>query len=130
PKALHRKMELSYEGPKKAVWVKGDEILLREMLGNLLDNSIAYGYEHGNISVKIDLNPMPRLTVEDDGPGIADDELTRIFERFYRIPGSKGDGCGLGLAIVKEISDLHEIRIKSSRTTRQGGIRFELIFPQ
>lgn len=130
PKALLRKMELSYEGPKKALWVKGEEILLREMLGNLLDNAISYGFEHGNISVKIDLNPMPRLTVEDDGPGIADDEINRIFERFYRLPGSQGNGCGLGLAIVKEIADLHKAQIIVSRATVKGGIRFELIFSQ
>ena len=130
PKALLRKMELSYESPKLALWVPGDNILLREMLANLLDNAIAYGFEHGNILVKLDATPAARLIDEDDGPGIPKDEMKRIFERFYRIPGSQSGGCGLGLAIVQEIADLHNIRINVSRAGPKGGTRFELTFPQ
>lgn len=128
PKALHRKIELSYEGPDKPLYVKGDKILLGELLANLLDNAIAYGFEHGNILVKLEARPLPRLIVEDDGPGIAPDELNKVFERFYRIPGSQGSGCGLGLAIVKEIADLHKANIAVSRVGVKGGTRIELIF--
>ncbi len=128
PKALLRKMELSYEGPERALWVLGDKILLREMLDNLLDNAITYGNEHGNILVRLDANPTPRLTVEDDGPGIADDEINKVFERFYRIPGSQGSGCGLGLPIVQEIAELHNARVTVSRVNAKGGTRIELIF--
>ncbi|MGZ8928995.1 MAG: ATP-binding protein, partial [Methylobacter sp.] len=63
-----------------------------------------------------------------DGPGIPEAEISRVFERFYRIPGSFGDGCGLGLPIVKEIADLHKARLGLSRASAAGGTRIELSF--
>jgi two-component system sensor histidine kinase TctE len=128
PKALQRNMELSFESTEEEVNVMGDEILLRELLGNLLDNAISYSYENGNIWVKLHRYPNPCLTVEDDGPGVPDTELERVFERFYRIPGSPGNGCGLGLSIVKEIADLHKARFELSRSGIKGGTRIELLF--
>ena len=128
PKALKRNMELSFEGPEEALFVQGDETLLRELLANLLDNAISYGNDNGNILVKLHRYPVPCLTIEDDGPGIADSEMHRVFERFYRIPGSPGNGCGLGLAIVKEIADLHKAHFELSQSGIKGGTRIDLIF--
>jgi two-component system sensor histidine kinase TctE len=128
PKALERDMDLSFEGPGGPLRVSGDPLLLRELLGNLLDNAILYGQEHGQITVRLQAAPRPSLMVENDGPGIPDSERDRIFERFYRIPGSPGAGCGLGLAIVREIAELHSacIRIGPGRSGR--GARVEIIF--
>jgi len=128
PKALQRHMELSFEGSKRAVYVRGDEVLLRELLANLLDNAICYGRDRGNITVKVESYPAPCLSVEDDGPGISEAEIGKVFERFYRIPGSFGDGCGLGLPIVKEIADLHKAQLELSRASEKGGTRIKLIF--
>jgi two-component system sensor histidine kinase TctE len=128
PKALQRNMAISFESPETALYIQGDEILLRELVTNLLDNAISYGYDNGNILVKIHRYPVPSLTVEDDGPGIPDTEMNRVFERFYRIPGSPGNGCGLGLAIVKEIADLHKARFELSKSGIKGGTRIDLIF--
>jgi len=128
PKALHRHMELSFEGSKRAVYVRGDEVLLQELLANLLDNAICYGRDRGNITVKVESYPSPRLSVEDDGPGIPEAEINKVFERFYRIPGSSGDGCGLGLAIVKEIADLHKAQLELGRVSGAGGTRIGLVF--
>ncbi|MDD5412344.1 MAG: sensor histidine kinase N-terminal domain-containing protein [Methylobacter sp.] len=128
PKALQRNMELSFEGTEQPLYVRGDEVLLRELLANLLDNAICYGHDNGNIMVRVKQYSLPSLTVEDDGPGIPDAELDRVFERFYRIPGSSGDGCGLGLPIVKEIADLHKARLELSCAGEAGGTRIELIF--
>ncbi len=130
PKALQRQMELSYEGLEQPLYVLGDEVLLRELLGNLLDNAICYGRDQGNIVVKIGYYPSPCLSIEDDGPGIPELETDRIFERFYRIPGSPGDGCGLGLAIVKEIADLHKARLELYRAGSADGTRIDLIFKE
>jgi two-component system sensor histidine kinase TctE len=130
PKALQRHMELSFENLKQTLSVHGDEVLLQELLANLLDNAICYGHERGNIIVKIKSYPSPRLSVEDDGAGIPEAEMDKVFERFYRIPGSPGDGCGLGLAIVKEIADLHKAQLRLSRTGAAGGTRIELIFKE
>jgi two-component system sensor histidine kinase TctE len=128
PKALQRHMELSFEGFEQPLPVQGDEVLLRELLANLLDNAICYGYAKGNIIVKVEHYPVPTLIVEDDGPGIPDAEIARVFERFYRIPGSAGDGCGLGLAIVKEIADLHQARLELNRAGGAGGTRIKRLF--
>lgn len=130
PKALQRQMELSFEGSMQSLLVRGDEILLRELLANLLDNAICYGHDKGNIVVKVEPYPSPCLSVVDDGAGIPEVEMDRVFERFYRIPGSPGDGCGLGLAIVKEIADLHQARLELSRTGAAGGTRIALVFKE
>ncbi|PPD49279.1 MAG: sensor histidine kinase [Methylobacter sp.] len=128
PKALQRNIELGFESDEPALIIKGDAILLRELLANLLDNAITYGHEHGNILIKLERNPTPCLIVEDDGPGIPESERQRIFERFYRIPGTAGVGCGLGLAIVKEIADLHKARLQLSPFNELAGTRIELKF--
>lgn len=128
PKALQRNIELGFESDEPALIIKGDAILLRELLANLLDNAITYGHEHGNILIKLERNPTPCLIVEDDGPGIPESERQRIFERFYRIPGTAGVGCGLGLAIVKEIADLHKARLQLSPFNELTGTRIELKF--
>ncbi|WP_027148486.1 sensor histidine kinase N-terminal domain-containing protein [Methylobacter tundripaludum] len=130
PKALQRHMELSFEGSKRALYVRGDEVLLRELLANLLDNAICYGHDQGNIIVKVQSYPSPCLIVEDDGPGIPEIEMGKVFERFYRIPGSPGDCCGLGLAIVKEIADLHKAQLELNRISAAGGTRIELVFKE
>lgn len=129
PKALSRKIDLSYDGPERPVLVEGDLAMLRELTANLLDNAIAYGNEQGSILVRILASPNPCLIVEDDGPGIAENEISKVFERFYRIPGSRGDGCGLGLAIVKEIADLHRATITIGRARSEKGTRIQLTFP-
>lgn len=130
PRALERKIELGFDAPDTIVQVNGDEVLLCELLGNLLDNAISYGKVGGHISVSIESAPHAKLIVEDDGPGIPVGEHDKIFERFYRVPGSSGDGCGLGLAIVKEIADLHAAQIKIANAPHSGqtGMRIEIDF--
>lgn len=130
PKALQRHIELSFEGPKKAVYIDGNEVLLRELLVNLLDNAVCYGYENGTITVRLKPGRSPILTVEDGGPGIPEAEMDKIFERFYRIPGSPGDGCGLGLAIVKEIADLHQAELFLGKPKRKNGTKIDVLFKQ
>ncbi len=128
PKALSRQIELSLECTEPLLDIRGDPVLLRELLANLLDNAITYGRSNGSIVVKLNRWPVPSLSVEDDGPGIPESEKNKIFERFYRIPDSPGNGCGLGLAIVKEIADLHHARVELNRLTTSGGTRVEVIF--
>ncbi len=128
PKALKRGIEIGFESPGKPVYVQGDETLLQELVVNLLDNAVTYGKDRGHIGIALTAGPNPALTIEDDGPGIASHEQSRIFERFYRIPGSPGNGCGLGLAIVKEIADLHNAGLTLSRKNADGGTRITLVF--
>jgi two-component system sensor histidine kinase TctE len=107
PKALERDIDLGVVTTDEPVMINGDATMLRELLNNLLDNAIRYGRVHGNITVTVRMIPMPQLIVDDDSPGIPESQFKWVFERFYRVPGSPGDGCGLGLAIVKEFAHAH-----------------------
>jgi two-component system sensor histidine kinase TctE len=127
PKALKKNIELSFESPTQSVLIHGDRTLLTELINNLLDNAVKYSKNNGNIMVKLLNQPVPCLIVEDDGPGIENTEYNRIFERFYRIPGSTGTGCGLGLAIVKEIANLHQAKLSAGKASF-GGLQIELQF--
>ena len=127
PKALERDIDINFDTTDQACFVKGDKVLLTELLANLLDNAIAYGYQHGHIMVRLMHTPELCLSIEDDGPGIHGTDRDKIFERFYRIPSSSGDGCGLGLAIVKEIADLHHVQL-SLLSSDSGGTRIDLQF--
>ncbi|WP_176091141.1 sensor histidine kinase [Burkholderia ambifaria] len=110
--ALAKRMDLGYEGPEDdaPLDVDGNPVMLREMLGNLVDNAIRYTPEGGRITVRVRAEQAARrvhLEVEDTGPGIPAAERDRVVERFYRILGREGDGSGLGLAIVREIATQH-----------------------
>lgn len=67
--------------------------------------------------------------MEDDGPGIPQDERDRVLERFFRIPSSPGDSCGLGLAILREIAALHGAQLRMTRSASKGGLRSAAAFP-
>lgn len=125
--ALARGIDLGFE-PSEAV-VQGVPWMLREALSNLIDNALRYTPAGGEVTVACAVvDGRPRLSVIDNGPGLAASERERVFERFYRVPGAPGDGCGLGLAIVKEIAEVHGADVRLG-TPAGGGLRVELVFP-
>ena len=65
----------------------------------------------------------PVLVVEDSGPGIPPDERARVFDRFYRLPGSGAEGSGLGLAIVKQVADAHGAQLTLEDAAQGSGLR-------
>lgn len=108
PTALQRSIDLGFEGPDQPVMVRGNAILLSEMLGNLLDNAIRYSPPGSRVTVQVVREGTEvTLQVEDNGAGIPPEERDRVFERFYRLLGTETDGCGLGLAIVREVAQAH-----------------------
>lgn len=125
--ALSRHVDLGYEGPDAGVIVLADAQLLRELLSNLIDNAIQYGGEGNHITVRLEENPT-RLTIEDNGPGIAADEKIRVLERFYRSPSATGTGCGLGLSIANEIARIHGATLEILDNPQGGGTRIEIVF--
>jgi two-component system sensor histidine kinase TctE len=128
PQALKRDIDFGLIVPPGPVTITGDERLLGEALSNLIDNALRYTGSGGRVSVIVESDPQPTLSVQDDGPGIPEDERVRIFERFYRVEGSSGDGCGLGLAIVEEIARLHSSTVEVSSGPDGRGSRFSLGF--
>lgn len=130
PRALKRDIDFGLIAPDLPVQIKGDDWLLSELLSNLIDNALRYCSAAGRVSVIVEDSRQPKLAVQDDGPGIPEDERGRIFERFYRMPGAEGDGCGLGLAIVEEIARLHGATVEVSSGSDARGSRFTVIFQE
>jgi len=126
-RALAAGVDLGYEGPDDGVPVAGDAPLLREALGNLLDNALRYGAEQGVITLAVQRqDDGVQLWVDDDGAGIDPTERGRVTERFYRA-STYGDGCGLGLAIVAEIAQRHGAALEIG-SAPMGGARVGLRF--
>jgi signal transduction histidine kinase len=93
--------------------VKGNEDALRLLAGNLVDNAIRYAPPGGRVEVRAFRRGADAvLEVADDGPGIPVAERARVFDRFYRVPGTDAPGSGLGLALAKQVADLHHGRIE------------------
>jgi len=128
PRAIERDIDFGLDVPDAAVRINGDHRLLGELLSNLIDNALRYGKTGGSVSVIVEGGPQPKLSVVDDGPGIPEDERLRIFERFYRMPNSNGEGCGLGLAIVEEIARVHGASVDVGPGFEQRGSRFTVVF--
>lgn len=104
--ALSKGLDLGYELAEAPTM--GIRWMLSELLSNLIDNAIRYSPVGGMITVRCGENGgRAFIEVEDNGPGIPEASRKKVLERFYRLPGSSGNGCGLGLAIVQEISELH-----------------------
>lgn len=111
------------------VVVRGNLRLLEDLLGNLVDNAIHYTPRDGHVTVSVGLREgRPCLAVEDDGPGIPEEERPRVRERFYRLPGSAGNGCGLGLAIVSEIAEAHGAQFILEAGAGGRGTRARVLF--
>jgi len=109
--------------------VMGHEWLLRELLGNLVDNAVKYTPEGGTVTIRCGPRPGGTLLeVEDDGPGIAASEHQRVLERFYRVKGTVGEGNGLGLAIADEIAHVHHGHLELHAGAGGRGLRVSLAF--
>jgi len=127
-RALEQGADLGFAGGVAPIVVRGDALLLGEMVRNLLDNALAYGRRDGRITLGVEDGERPALYVEDDGPGIPEAEREAVFERFHRVPGNAAPGSGLGLAIVREIARAHQAEVVLE-TPAGGGARFRVSFP-
>ena len=110
--------------PLKSVWVKADRDRINQVLVNLIANSIRYGKEGGETLIKLfDMHDNILVEVADNGIGIAEEHLPRLFERFYRTDKGRdrgSGGTGLGLAIVKHIIEAHDQTINVRSTVDVG----------
>lgn len=124
-KSTKRKITLKMERPyDRPVFVNADRNRIRQVLTNLLDNSIIYGNKKGITRVSFfDMDKHVLVEVTDDGDGIAPEDLPRLFERFYRTDKARSrekGGSGLGLAIVKHIIEAHNQTIHVRSTLGVG----------
>jgi two-component system sensor histidine kinase TctE len=132
PRALNAHVDLGFEESGRALSVLGDRLLLEELLGNLIDNAVRYtAHKKGEITVRVsEVNKRPVLSVEDNGPGIPEDERALVLERFHRgrnamqVPGS-----GLGLSIVREIALTHGASLAIEAGPGGRGTAIRVTFP-
>ncbi|WP_043918877.1 ATP-binding protein [Jannaschia aquimarina] len=128
--ASDQQVELVLDTPERAD-VFGDADQLTQVVANLVENAIKYGRQPGTVRVDLDYvqrepvlrGPAWRMSVIDDGPGIAAEHLPRLTERFYRVDTGRSrqqGGTGLGLAIVKHIVNRHRGRLKIESKPGEG----------
>ena len=126
-KAKKRSVSLKFEKDYPSIKVNGDRDKIMQVMINLIVNSIKYGREGGYTEVRFyEMGENILIEVADDGIGISEDNLPRLFERFYRVDKSRSreqGGTGLGLAIVKHIIEAHKQNI-NVRSTEGVGTTF------
>ncbi len=125
--AHHQHLELDASA---GCLMTGDEVLMGVLVRNLVDNAIRYSPAHGQIRVQV----APRggqlmLRVEDGGPGLSEEAMSRLGERFYRVLGQDQPGSGLGWSIVKRIALVSGARVRVSRSGELGGLAVDLQWP-
>lgn len=124
-KAKEKRIKLSFkEGAGAHFKVRADRETIRQVLTNLLYNSIKYGREEGQTKVGFyDMDKVVLIEVADNGIGIAKEHLNHVFDRFYRVDKSRSreqGGSGLGLSIVKHIIEAHKQTINVRSTQGLG----------
>jgi two-component system phosphate regulon sensor histidine kinase PhoR len=125
-KATAKGIMLSMPGDGKPVYVYADRFRIRQVLVNLIVNSVKYGKEYGETKIRFyDAGEKVSIEVADNGLGISKEHLPRLFERFYRVDKSRSremGGTGLGLAIVKHILEGHNQTINVMSTEGVGTV--------
>jgi two-component system phosphate regulon sensor histidine kinase PhoR len=123
-KAKKRGTSLILNCSDEAIEVKADALRIQQVLVNLVENGIKYGHQDGKVTVLIeDKKKTYSIIIKDNGPGIPEEHLPRIFERFYRIDKSRtklSGGTGLGLSIVKHIVQAHGSKIQVESKLDKG----------
>jgi two-component system sensor histidine kinase TctE len=130
PRADAKGMDLGFEDAGWAARVRGNASLLRELVGNLLDNAIRYTPDGGRVTARVLAAENVVLEVEDSGPGIDESERELVFQRFYRSLGTGVEGSGLGLAIVRSIAHRHGAAAALGPAPSGQGTLARVVFPR
>jgi two-component system sensor histidine kinase MprB len=124
-RAQARAPQVSFETALEHSIVQADPVLLDRAVSNLLDNAVKYGPDGSTVRVAV---ARGEVTVADEGPGIAGEDLPHVFDRFYRSASARSKpGAGLGLAIVREAAEAHGGRATAESSA--AGARFRLTLP-
>jgi two-component system sensor histidine kinase QseC len=127
PLAERRRIELACEWPAGGIEpfpLQGDEALLAALLRNLLDNAARYAPEGSVVTMRFGSDG---LAVDNDGPALSAEEITRLGERFYRGGGQRESGSGLGLSIAQRIATLHGLTLRHHARADGSGVVAELV---
>ncbi len=125
-RAAGRSPGLRYELDCRPTLVRGDPDALERAIGNLVDNALKWSPPGGRIRISA---VGGTVEVSDDGPGIPEDEMPYVFDRFYRSAKARAlPGSGLGLAIVRRIADMHDGTVEA--VPLRQGVKFRLSVPE
>ncbi len=128
PQVLAKGVEIGFEATGGEAQVMGDAQLLREMLGNLIDNALRYGGTRITLTVDSMGQEGVVWSVSDNGPGIPESQYAAVFAPFHRL--SEGvDGAGLGLTIVQRIASLHGAKVSLGPSNMGSGLTVSVKFP-
>ena len=131
-KASYSQKKIEFNQKIEVDYLQGDFRLIEQVILNLCDNACKYSGDHVTISISSYVkNSKIFLQIQDDGPGIGKEHLSRIFERFYRVDASRESlrGTGLGLSIVKQIVSKHKGKIWAESEGAGLGTTFIIEFP-
>ncbi len=128
--AQQRQIDLGFLRPQGTANIMIAPQMAYELVANLLDNALRYTSVAGMVTASITTRlDQTVLNIEDNGPGIAEAERERVFERFYRLNETQSDGCGLGLSIAREITKSCGAQIALKTPLGGQGLTVEVVFP-
>ena len=131
PAAVEKNIELEFDEHTPIGKIAGNPTAISILIRNLVDNSIRYVPLEGSIKVRVYQKKQSIiLEVLDNGPGIPKAFRTRVFERFFRVLGSKSSGSGLGLAIVQQIAEAHNGSVLLEAPKHGCGLLARVFFPE
>jgi two-component system sensor histidine kinase QseC len=126
PQAIQKQQTIEVDAAEPG-WVQGDGTLLAVLVRNLVDNAIRYSPPNALVKVAVSRQQAHvRLKVEDSGPGMTEQDLKRVGERFFRVIGSGQGGSGLGWSIVRRIAAVHRAEVRVGRSIVLGGLAVEI----
>jgi signal transduction histidine kinase len=128
PVALARRRDIAVNGASLPVPVHGNHDSLHQALRNLVENALHHTPEGTTVDIDVQARP-PGISVSDRGAGIAAEDRSKLFQRFWRADRSSGRGAGLGLAIVQRIAAAHGTRVEVGEAAG-GGAKFTILFAE
>ena len=131
PAIQAKRQRVSIQVEVGAGTVEGDPVKLYDVVRNLVENAVNYSPDDAEVHLGASRrDDRMVMTVADSGPGIPPEDLTRVFERFYRVDKSRArpGGTGLGLAIVKHLVELHKGEVRAANRP-EGGALFTVTLP-
>jgi two-component system phosphate regulon sensor histidine kinase PhoR len=131
PQASEREIKVEIQTPEEALVVTGDAERLKQVILNLASNGVKYNRDGGQLSLEVaSEDGMVSISVRDTGMGIPKESLEKLFQRFYRVPGTENvvRGTGLGLNIAKSLVEAHSGKIKVHSVEGEGTV-FTVMLP-
>jgi two-component system sensor histidine kinase QseC len=129
PDAAMQQQTLSLEA-EGALPVRGQEALLSVLLRNLVDNALRYSPPGATVQLRLrQTGTALQLDIDDSGPGLSDEALQRLGQRFFRVLGHSAPGSGLGWSIVRRIAAVQRAQVQVGRSETLGGLHVAVTWP-